>query len=186
MIEEHDVLPHEAVGRSLLVTGFTAGCLTSAGLLFVAFLIWAATSFSDGDKFDDPAEYADAQLAMYGVYGRYARHLPHTIPDSATNVGLKASTDDVLQAEPFIYLTYVLPVEEANAEIQRLRALEPKAESAGLPGHSFGFLDAAKARSGLDRSACVRFEFGDSAAMFFAEAVVDPVHGDVFYLINND
>lgn len=155
-------------------------------MLSVGFIVMVISSIPGGEQFDDPAEYADAQMAMYGVYGKHARHLPHAIPASATRIELMASTTDFLQGEPYFWLTYTLPPEEANEEIRRLRALGPESESLGIPTQGFASPHRAPLASGPDRSACVQFEFGDSAEWLIADAVIDPVNGDVLYMIGND
>lgn len=89
-------------------------------ILFRAF-----PPFAHGIQSANPNDYPAAKDEIQGYFSLDARHLPVTIPNSATSIDFMCSTAAGGQASPWLKLRFKLPPEDAQHEIARLQSLNP-------------------------------------------------------------
>lgn len=102
-------------------------------LLVLLAMISAATiylknnwvPFDQGIVSVDPLDYPAASAEIRVYFPSEARFLPTAIPSTATAIVFDCSTIGAMQASPRLNLDFDLPPTAAQAELARLRSLQP-------------------------------------------------------------
>jgi len=101
------------------------GALCGAIFGFVVGGVWSASrSLESQTVTSDPSDYPAMRHYMHYRYSWVPDFLPSSIPASARTIEFEATDSEFLQASPALSLSFQLPPDEAQNELDRLKSVD--------------------------------------------------------------
>lgn len=175
----HSGIPPRRGVRQLILTVGLALLLACAILAALPMLIFLPSMLAGTTNARNFPRY---RAIFEDLHGRHARLLPPAIPETASETRFKATLDDLLQAEPYLYLALRFPKDAADAELARLRSLNLRIEGPDP------FAPTLLRDLGMQCDQAITLDFAPAHTSNMIRALVwhDPVTGWFCYEITSD